>query len=110
MFELVTNQAKQWLSVLRDFDGTYKSVIDNVAALQKVVANSAFPANTRATAAALLKDGQSAQSKLAALKATRDKVVGWLRAITPGSTSQLGFLPLVYVGVGIGTFATAVAL
>jgi hypothetical protein len=110
MFELLANQAAQWMSVLRNFDGTYQSVADNVAALRKVVASSAFPYNTRAEAAALMKQGQEAQAKLQALKATRDKVVGWLKSVLPGSGSQLGVLPLVYVGAGLAAFAAALAL
>jgi hypothetical protein len=110
MFELITDQARQWIDTLRNFDGTYKSVNDNVAALNKVVSSSSYPASLRTTAAGLLKDGQAAQSKMQALKKTRDTVVGWLRAVMPGSSTQLGFLPLVYVGVGIAAFVTAISL
>ncbi len=107
MFELVTDQAKQWLSVLRDFDGTMSSVSANVAALQKLAPQaSSWPAAMRQQQATLLAEGLAAQSKLQALKATRDKVVGWLRAVIPGG-SNLGVLPLIYIGVGIAAFVTA---
>jgi len=110
MFELLTNDAKQWLQVLRDFDGTRSSVAQNVAALKKIAASSAYPYSVRNDAAQLMNKGLEAKAKLDSLAATRDTVVGWLRQVIPGSSSQLGFLPLVYVGVGIAAFATAVAL
>ncbi len=107
MFELLFSQAKQWIDVLRDFDGTLASVNANVAALKKMAPLAVkWPAAMQAQQKALLADGISAQSKLQGLKATRDKVLGWLKAVVPGQ-STVGVLPLVWVGVGIAAFVTA---
>lgn len=110
MIELLANQAKQWIGILRDFDGTQASVNSNVAALKKITLTSSLPYTMRNDAAQLYNKGLEAQSKLQALKSTRDTVVGWLKKLFPGEASQLGVLPLVYVGVGIAAFASALAV
>lgn len=124
MFPLALSEAREWLAALRDFDGLYRSVGDNLVALERLEARAhTWPAAMQAERTERLRAGRALFGQLQALKATRDRVLGWLRAIglarePEASTGpprrrsaprlgSLGAVPLVVVGVGLGAFVAA---
>lgn len=109
MISLLPTQAAEWARALTNFDGTYKSVTDNVAALSKLQSKLAsWPADMQSQYRALVKDGLAAKSKLQGVKATRDKVRGWLDTIK--SFVGLSALPVLWVAVSLTAFLAAVAV
>lgn len=114
MLPLLIPQVREWLKALSDFDGTFKSVTDNLAALAKLqTASERWPADMREQYRSLVMKGTTARAKLLTLRATRDKVRSWLVSIGQLAKSAVGMnglnaLPLIYVGIGLGAFVAAI--
>lgn len=129
-------EAREWARALKDFDGLFSSVIANVGALMGMTSArvAAWPADLQADRVRLMNVGIGVRNKLQALKDTRDRVLGWLRALLPSTSSSsstsvsvtkgpsgrrgpatvrglgdLGVLPVIPIAVGLAAFIAALA-
>lgn len=115
MIPLSLTEIRQWVQALTDFDGTFRTVKQNLDGLTMLRAQAAsWPPALRAEHDALYRKGRTVYDRLLKLKATRDTVRAWLAKLGSLAKSalglgQLGVLPVIYVAAGLGAFIAAIA-